>query len=109
MESISREIHGDSDRDFLLGSKLHAGLSEWRDSYHLLVALEAPTGMAYQSVRQVALILERARETWQPKQPQSQGVQERDKADRLKRRGFGKENKEDSGSSTTGKNLTTVG
>ncbi|KAK6011348.1 zinc knuckle [Ostertagia ostertagi] len=89
MESISREIHSDGDRDFLLGSKLHTCLSDWNDSYHMLTALEAPHGMVYQSVRNAALRLERGREAVRTKL-QSHRYQRQDQIDRAKHSGHGK-------------------
>ncbi|KHJ84557.1 zinc knuckle, partial [Oesophagostomum dentatum] len=62
MESLSGRLHAESDRDFLLASKLHHCLSHWRDSYHMLAELDRPEGDAYEAVKRAALRLERAQQ-----------------------------------------------
>ncbi|KAK6018225.1 zinc knuckle [Ostertagia ostertagi] len=95
-----RRIHSDSDRDFLLGSKLQACLSEWEESYHLLAALEAPYGLVYQSVRKAALRLERAREAMR-KRAQLQGTQAKD---RTRYKAHDKYESEENENKSSGKN-----
>ncbi|KAL6742133.1 hypothetical protein Aduo_015321 [Ancylostoma duodenale] len=63
MEKLSRKLHADDDRDFLLGSKLHQCLSHWKDSYHLLTELDRHEGEIYQAVKKAALRLERTQQT----------------------------------------------
>ncbi|KAK6027021.1 zinc knuckle [Ostertagia ostertagi] len=59
MEDISRKIHPSNEWDFHLASKLYSCLEHWKDSYHLLAALEAREGEIYESVKKVALRLEK--------------------------------------------------
>ncbi|VDL69430.1 unnamed protein product [Nippostrongylus brasiliensis] len=59
MEDISRKIHPSDSWDFHLASKLYSALQHWRDSYHMLAALDTHEGKAYQAVKKVALRLEK--------------------------------------------------
>ncbi|RCN36406.1 zinc knuckle, partial [Ancylostoma caninum] len=63
MERISSKAHPDQDRDFELGSMLYSCLKHWPNSYHLLAALLSPKGRIFESVKAVALRLERIIET----------------------------------------------
>uniref|UniRef100_A0A7I4YM70 CCHC-type domain-containing protein n=1 Tax=Haemonchus contortus TaxID=6289 RepID=A0A7I4YM70_HAECO len=69
MERLSRKLHAEADRDFLLGSKLYQCLADWRDAYHMLTELDRADGEVYQAVRRAALRLERTQ------QPRSGGKQ----------------------------------
>ncbi|KAK6018450.1 zinc knuckle, partial [Ostertagia ostertagi] len=69
MERLSRKLHAEADRDFLLGSKLYQCLANWRDAYHMLTELDRADGEVYQAVRKAALRLERTQ------QPQPGGKQ----------------------------------
>ncbi|KAK5982447.1 hypothetical protein GCK32_010167, partial [Trichostrongylus colubriformis] len=73
MERLSSKIHGEADRDFLLGSKLYQCLADWKDAYHMLAELDRADGQVYQAVRKAALRLER---TQQPRQVEHTGARE---------------------------------
>ncbi|KAK6061722.1 hypothetical protein COOONC_00612 [Cooperia oncophora] len=66
-EDISRKIHPSSEWDFHLASKLYSCLQHWKDSYHMLAALEAQDGEAYDAVKKVALRLEKTQSARPPK------------------------------------------
>lgn len=55
MEDISRQIHPSEEWDFHLASKLYSSLHRWKDSYHMLLALDARDGEAYDAVKKVAV------------------------------------------------------
>ncbi|VDL81622.1 unnamed protein product [Nippostrongylus brasiliensis] len=61
MQRIAARMAPGMVMDFLLGSKLYECLSDWKDSYYMLAALEAPEGQVFSEVRTVALRLERMR------------------------------------------------
>ncbi|EYC17460.1 hypothetical protein Y032_0030g2062 [Ancylostoma ceylanicum] len=63
MERISAKAHPHQDRDFELGSMLYSCLKHRPDSYHLLAALDSLEGRVFESVKAVALRLERIVET----------------------------------------------
>ncbi|RCN53811.1 zinc knuckle [Ancylostoma caninum] len=58
LEKLARTLDKDGS-DFELGSKLYKALQHWSDSYYMLAALDAPRGYVYESVKTVALRLER--------------------------------------------------
>ncbi|RCN25826.1 zinc knuckle [Ancylostoma caninum] len=58
LEKLARTLDKDGS-DFELGSKLYKAPQHWNDSYHMLAALDAPRGYVYESVKTVALRLER--------------------------------------------------
>ncbi|RCN45604.1 hypothetical protein ANCCAN_08440 [Ancylostoma caninum] len=74
MEKLSRKLHAEDDRDFLLGSKLHQCLSHWKDSYHLLTELDRHEGEIYQAVKKAALRLERTQQTQSKEQSDARRV-----------------------------------
>ncbi|RCN43506.1 hypothetical protein ANCCAN_10514 [Ancylostoma caninum] len=62
LRAIAKRKSPDSDCDFEMGSKLYECLSEWKDSYYMLAALDSPKGTVFDEVRKVALRLERTQE-----------------------------------------------
>ncbi|KAL6723931.1 hypothetical protein Aduo_018882 [Ancylostoma duodenale] len=63
LQKIAKRMSPQTDCDFDMGSKLYECLSEWKDSYYMLAALDFPDGHVYEEVRKVAVRLERTRET----------------------------------------------
>ncbi|EYB82894.1 hypothetical protein Y032_0348g3182 [Ancylostoma ceylanicum] len=63
LRSIAKRKSPDSECDFEMGSKLYECLSDWKDSYYMLAALDSPEGTVdTHEVRKVALRLERTQE-----------------------------------------------
>ncbi|KAK6033093.1 hypothetical protein OSTOST_00709 [Ostertagia ostertagi] len=61
MEDISSKTHPSNEWDFHLASKLYSSSEHWKDSYHLLAALETREGEIYESVKRLICGLKRLR------------------------------------------------
>ncbi|EYC24467.1 hypothetical protein Y032_0013g1920 [Ancylostoma ceylanicum] len=81
LQKIAKRMSPKTDCDFEMGSKLYECLSDWKDSYYMLAALDSADGHVFDEVRKVALRLERTREatssaprrTWEPRPDNSSG------------------------------------